>query len=42
MGKHGVALVITTELGNRIEDFKPISNKMVHVTINFGRKKSSS
>ena len=38
-GKYGVALIVTTEVANRIEDFKPINNRMAHMTVNFGREK---
>ena len=39
-GKHGVALIVTPEVANRIEDFKPINNRMAHMTVNFGREKA--
>ncbi len=34
------ALTVTLEVANRIEDFKPINNRMAHMTFNFGREKA--
>ena len=39
-GKYGVSLVVIPEVANRIEDFKPINNKMAHMTVSFGREKA--
>ena len=39
-GKYGVAIIVTPEVANRIEDFKPINNRMAHMTVNFGREKA--
>ena len=39
-GKYGVALIVTPEVANRIEDFKPINNRMAHMRVNFGREKA--
>ena len=39
-GKYGVALRVTPEVADRIEDFKPINNRMAHMTVNFGREKA--
>ncbi len=38
-GKHGVALIVTPEVANRMEDFESIKNRMAHMTVNFGREK---
>ena len=35
-----MALVVTPEVANRIEDVKPINNRMAHMTVNFGRGKA--
>ena len=39
-GKYGVALIVTPEVANRMEHFKPINNGMAHMTVNFGREKA--
>ena len=39
-GKYGVALIVTPEVANRIEDVKPINNRMAHMTVNVGREKA--
>ena len=39
-GKYGVALIVTPDVANRIEDFKRINNRMAHMTVHFGRKKA--
>ena len=39
-GNYGVVLIVTPEVANRIEDFKPINNRMAHMTVNFGREKA--
>ncbi len=38
-GKYGVALIVTPEVANRIEDFKPINNRVALMTVNYGREK---
>ena len=35
-----MALIVTPEVANRIEDVKPINNRMAHMTVNFGREKA--
>ena len=39
-GKYGVALIVTPEVANRIEDFKPINNRMAHMIVNCGQEKA--
>ena len=34
-----MALIVTPEVSNRIEDFKPINNRMANMTVSFGREK---
>ena len=38
--KYGVALIVTPYVANMIGDFKPINNRMTHMTVNFGREKA--
>ena len=37
-GKYGVILIVTPEVANRIEGFKPINNRMAHMRVNVGRE----
>ena len=35
-----VALIVTPDVANMVDDFKPINNRMAHTTVNFGREKA--
>ena len=35
-----MALIVTPEVANRIENIKPINNRMARMTVNFGREKA--
>ena len=39
-GKYGVAHIVTPEVADRIDDFKPINNRMAHMIVHFGREKA--
>ena len=34
--EYGVTLVVTSEIGNRINDFKPITNQVAHMMFKTG------
>ena len=40
--EYGVALIVTPEVANMIEDVEPINNRMVHMAVSVGREKPYS
>ena len=38
--KNELALIVTPEIINMVDDFKPINNRLAHTTANLGREKA--